>query len=77
MCFRGLLEGYWKNGIFLTLQKYQRLCPSPSLCKKERGPWKKGAVYSGKDFLGTCPNSGPVFKVFEVDGAEHEPEFKG
>lgn len=77
MCFRGLLEGYWKDGVFLTLQKYQRLCPSPSSVQKGEGPWKKGAVYAGRDFLGTCSNSGPVFKVFEVDGAEHEAEFKG
>lgn len=61
MCFRGLLDGYWKD--FLTFQKCRRLCPSASSMQKGEGPWKEGVVCSGKDFLGTCPNSGPVFKV--------------
>lgn len=81
MCFRGLFRRLLEGWDFSNTSKIAEIVSLTLLCAKRRGPWKKGAVYSGEDFLGTCPNS--VFKVstelksLRSVGLSIEPGLKG
>lgn len=78
MCFRGLLEGYWKDGIFLTLE-ISEIVSLTLPCAERRGPVEERGCVFWKRLWGPAPDLGLCLRpeVFEVSGTEHEPEFRG